>query len=180
MIGTGILGYGSDCWDLSFHVLPGGGGHPGSAEAPLEGVPVEYWPRRKSEFEEDFLRVGTQIQLSHPELPLDKVVELATKTVSLENKISQEVQDLLLHKNYPLPTIGAIKEILCQKDGKDLSPRTLQGILRELKFLGVHCNSVARLGGQRALGCGGAFIAQLPNLMQHRFEPQGTVAWGGV
>jgi hypothetical protein len=48
MIGTGILGYGSDCWDLSFHVLPGGGGHPGSAEAPLEGVPVEYWPRRES------------------------------------------------------------------------------------------------------------------------------------
>ena len=26
--------------------------------------------------------------------------------------------------------------------------------------------SVARLGGQRALGCGGAIIAQLPNLMR--------------
>ena len=32
--------------------------------------------------------------------------------------------------------------------------------------------SVARLGGQRALGCGGAFIAQLPNLMRpDRGEP---------
>lgn len=32
--------------------------------------------------------------------------------------------------------------------------------------------SVARLGGQRALGCGGAIIAQLPNLMRpDRGEP---------
>ena len=96
--------------------------------------------------------MGTQIQLSHPELPLDKVAELATKTVSLENKISQEVQDLLLHKNYPLPTIGAIKERFCQKDGKDLSPRTLQGILREFKFLGVHCNRFQKLLHEMHIG----------------------------
>ena len=38
--------------------------------------------------------------------------------------------------------------------------------------------SVARLGGQRALGCGGAIIAQPPNLMRSGVGPQGTVAWG--
>jgi len=38
--------------------------------------------------------------------------------------------------------------------------------------------SVARLGGQRALGCGVAIIAQLPN--RTGFGPQGTVAWGGA
>jgi NADH-ubiquinone oxidoreductase chain 2 len=39
--------------------------------------------------------------------------------------------------------------------------------------------SVARLGGQRALGCGGAIIAQLPNLMRHRVRTAGNLSMGG-
>lgn len=39
--------------------------------------------------------------------------------------------------------------------------------------------SVARLGGQRALGCGGAIIAQLPNLMRHRVRTAGNRSMGG-
>ena len=39
--------------------------------------------------------------------------------------------------------------------------------------------SVARLGGQRALGCGGAIIAQLPNLMRHRVRAAGNRSMGG-
>ena len=38
--------------------------------------------------------------------------------------------------------------------------------------------SVARLGGQRALGCGGAIIAQLPNLMRHRVRTAGNRSMG--
>ena len=34
--------------------------------------------------------------------------------------------------------------------------------------------SVARLGGQRALGCGGAIIVQLPNLKRHRVWTAGN------
>lgn len=37
--------------------------------------------------------------------------------------------------------------------------------------------SVARLGGQRALGCGGA---QLPNLMRHRVRTAGNRSMGGA
>ena len=40
--------------------------------------------------------------------------------------------------------------------------------------------SVARLGGQRALGCGGAIIAQLPNLMRHRVRTAGNRSMGGT
>ena len=40
--------------------------------------------------------------------------------------------------------------------------------------------SVARLGGQRALGCGGAIIAQLPNLMRHRVRTAGNRSLGGT
>ncbi|CAK9175209.1 unnamed protein product [Ilex paraguariensis] len=40
--------------------------------------------------------------------------------------------------------------------------------------------SVARLGGQRALGCGGAIIAQLPNLMRHRVRTAGNRSMGDV
>lgn len=40
--------------------------------------------------------------------------------------------------------------------------------------------SVARLGGQRALGCGGAIIAQLPNLMRHRVRTAGNRSMGGA
>ncbi|KAL0294127.1 UNVERIFIED_CONTAM: NADH-ubiquinone oxidoreductase chain 2 [Sesamum calycinum] len=39
--------------------------------------------------------------------------------------------------------------------------------------------SVARLGGQRALGCGGAIIVQLPNLMRHRVWTAGNHSMGG-
>lgn len=39
--------------------------------------------------------------------------------------------------------------------------------------------SVARLGGQRALGCRGAIIAQLPNLMRHRVRTAGNRSMGG-
>ncbi|KAI3770400.1 hypothetical protein L6452_01531 [Arctium lappa] len=39
--------------------------------------------------------------------------------------------------------------------------------LPEASHLGV-----ARLGGQRALGCGGAIIPQFPNLMRHRHHRQ--------
>ena len=39
--------------------------------------------------------------------------------------------------------------------------------------------SVARLGGQRALGCGGAIIAQSPNLMRHRVRTAGNLSIGG-
>ncbi|TYK27103.1 hypothetical protein E5676_scaffold77438G00010 [Cucumis melo var. makuwa] len=39
--------------------------------------------------------------------------------------------------------------------------------------------SVARLGGQRALGCGGAIIAQLPNLMRDRVRAAGNRSMGG-
>jgi len=39
--------------------------------------------------------------------------------------------------------------------------------------------SVARLGGQRALGCGGAILAQLPNLMRHRVRTAGNRSMGG-
>ncbi|CAI9775878.1 unnamed protein product [Fraxinus pennsylvanica] len=39
--------------------------------------------------------------------------------------------------------------------------------------------SVARLGGQRALGCGGAIIVQLPNLMRHRVWTAGNRSMGG-
>ncbi|GER47696.1 neuralized-like protein 4 [Striga asiatica] len=39
--------------------------------------------------------------------------------------------------------------------------------------------SVARLGGQRALGCGGAIIVQLPNLMWHRVWTAGNHSMGG-
>lgn len=38
--------------------------------------------------------------------------------------------------------------------------------------------SVARLGGQRALGCGGAIIAQSPNLMRHRVRTAGNRSMG--
>ena len=38
--------------------------------------------------------------------------------------------------------------------------------------------SVARLGGQRALGCGGAIIAQSPNLMRHRVRTAGNLSMG--
>ncbi|KAL0294310.1 UNVERIFIED_CONTAM: NADH-ubiquinone oxidoreductase chain 2 [Sesamum calycinum] len=40
--------------------------------------------------------------------------------------------------------------------------------------------SVARLGGQRALGCGGAIIVQLPNLMRHRVWTAGNHSMGDV
>lgn len=40
--------------------------------------------------------------------------------------------------------------------------------------------SVARLGGQRALGCGGAILAQLPNLMWHRVRTAGNRSMGDV
>ncbi|KAI3664406.1 hypothetical protein L1987_89844 [Smallanthus sonchifolius] len=40
--------------------------------------------------------------------------------------------------------------------------------------------SVARLGGQRALGCGGAIIAQFPNLMRHRVRTAGNRSMGGL
>ena len=40
--------------------------------------------------------------------------------------------------------------------------------------------SVARLGGQRALGCGGAIIAQSPNLMRHRVRTAGNRSMGGT
>ena len=40
--------------------------------------------------------------------------------------------------------------------------------------------SVARLGGQRALGCGGAIFAQPPNLMRHRVRPAGNRSMGGT
>ncbi|KAK1405978.1 hypothetical protein QVD17_42302 [Tagetes erecta] len=40
--------------------------------------------------------------------------------------------------------------------------------------------SVARLGGQRALGCGGAIIAQFPNLMRHRVRTAGNHSMGGL
>ncbi len=40
--------------------------------------------------------------------------------------------------------------------------------------------SVARLGGQRALGCGGAIIAQPPNLMRHRVRTAGNRSMGGA
>ncbi|KAH0657378.1 hypothetical protein KY289_029762 [Solanum tuberosum] len=39
--------------------------------------------------------------------------------------------------------------------------------------------SVARLGGQRALGCGGAIIVQLPNLKRHRVWTAGNRSMGG-
>ena len=39
--------------------------------------------------------------------------------------------------------------------------------------------SVARLGGQRAWGCGGAIIAQPPNLMRHRIRTAGNRSMGG-
>ncbi|KAI7991581.1 NADH-ubiquinone oxidoreductase chain 2 [Camellia lanceoleosa] len=39
--------------------------------------------------------------------------------------------------------------------------------------------SVARLGRQRALGCGGAIITQLPNLMRHRVQTTGNRSMGG-
>lgn len=38
--------------------------------------------------------------------------------------------------------------------------------------------SVARLGGQRALGCGGAIIAPFPNLMRHRVRTAGNRSMG--
>ena len=38
--------------------------------------------------------------------------------------------------------------------------------------------SVVRLGGQRALGCGAAIIAQLPNLMRHRVRTAGNRSMG--
>ncbi|ERM95979.1 hypothetical protein AMTR_s05677p00002800 [Amborella trichopoda] len=42
--------------------------------------------------------------------------------------------------------------------------------------------SVARLGGQRALGCGGAIIALLPNLMWHqvRTTENRSMGWGDI
>ena len=40
--------------------------------------------------------------------------------------------------------------------------------------------SVARLGGQRAFGCVGAIIAQLPNLMRHRVRTAGNRSMGGT
>nr|GEV22488.1 Gag-Pol polyprotein [Tanacetum cinerariifolium] len=40
--------------------------------------------------------------------------------------------------------------------------------------------SVARLGGQRTLGCGGAIIAQFPNLMRHRVRTTGNRSMGGL
>ncbi|PPR86458.1 hypothetical protein GOBAR_AA34242 [Gossypium barbadense] len=40
--------------------------------------------------------------------------------------------------------------------------------------------SVARLGGQRALGCGGAIFAQPPNLMRHRVRTAGNRSMGGT
>jgi len=40
--------------------------------------------------------------------------------------------------------------------------------------------SVARLGGQRALGCRGAIIAQLPNLMRHRVRTAGNRSMRGT
>lgn len=39
--------------------------------------------------------------------------------------------------------------------------------------------SVSRLGGQRALGCGGAILVQLPNLMRHRVRTAGNRSMGG-
>ncbi|CAA0823319.1 NADH dehydrogenase 2B [Striga hermonthica] len=39
--------------------------------------------------------------------------------------------------------------------------------------------SVARLGGQRALGCEGAIIVQLPNLMWHRVWTAGNHSMEG-
>ncbi|KAF3671682.1 hypothetical protein FXO37_07921 [Capsicum annuum] len=39
--------------------------------------------------------------------------------------------------------------------------------------------SVARLGGQHALGCGGAIIVQIPNLKQHRIWTTGNHSIGG-
>ncbi|PHT37026.1 hypothetical protein CQW23_24726 [Capsicum baccatum] len=44
-------------------------------------------------------------------------------------------------------------------------------------WVGLH--SVARLGGQRALGCGGAIIIQLPNLKRHRIWTAGNRSMGG-
>lgn len=40
--------------------------------------------------------------------------------------------------------------------------------------------SVARLGGQRGLGCGGAIIVQFPNLMRHRVWTAGNHSMGGT
>ncbi|KAJ0689632.1 putative NADH:ubiquinone reductase (H(+)-translocating) [Helianthus annuus] len=40
--------------------------------------------------------------------------------------------------------------------------------------------SVTHLGGQRALGRGGAIIAQFPNLMRHRVRTAGNRSMGGL
>ncbi|KAI3757878.1 hypothetical protein L6452_05422 [Arctium lappa] len=60
----------------------------------------------------------------------------------------------------------------------DQRRRPVRGQVSNVGWLGLL--SVARLGGQRALGCGGAIIAQFPNLMQHRVRTAGNRSMGGL
>ncbi|KAC9268293.1 hypothetical protein E3N88_46059 [Mikania micrantha] len=125
--------------------------------------------------------------------------DLLEKQLLIEKKIEKE----LLHDEYSRDRIYAnrydIRECIFYKEGVPLKEKTLDLYLKEIQrnpsqsiptskkfdypplvsnvgWLGLL--SVARLGGQRALGCGGAIIAQFPNLMRHRVRTAGNRSMG--